>query len=90
MTRDEAYALLCQYVEPDNLRKHSLAAEAILRALARRLGTDEELWGMTGLLHDLDFAATADQPGEHTKQTCEVLEPLGFPPEALQAMRAQR
>jgi len=87
VTRDEAYALLCEYVEPDSLRKHSLATEAILRALARRLEADEELWGITGLLHDLDFAATADLPGEHTKQTCEVLEQRGFPPEALQAIR---
>jgi len=87
MTRDEAYALLCEHVEAENLRKHCLATEAILRALARRLGKDEELWGLTGLLHDLDFATTADQPSEHTKKTCEILEPLGFPQEALQAIR---
>jgi putative nucleotidyltransferase with HDIG domain len=87
MTRDEAYALLCQYVEADNLRKHCVATEAILRALARRLGKDEELWGITGLLHDLDFATTADLPAEHTKLTCQVLAEKGLPPEALRAIR---
>jgi uncharacterized protein len=87
MTRDEAYALLCQHVQADNLRKHCLASEAILRALARRLGEDEELWGVVGLVHDLDFAATASTPPEHTRKTVEILREKGLPETALQAIR---
>lgn len=58
-----------------------------MRALARRLGEDPELWGITGLVHDLDFEQTAEAPAEHTKATCETLRPRGFPDEALQAIR---
>jgi putative nucleotidyltransferase with HDIG domain len=87
MMRDEAYALLCEHVKAENLRKHCLASEAILRALARRLSEDEELWGVVGLVHDLDFESTADSPGEHTKLTCDILREKGFPEEALQAIR---
>jgi putative nucleotidyltransferase with HDIG domain len=87
LTRDEAHALLCEHVGAENLRKHCLATEAILRALARRLGEDEELWGITGLVHDLDFETTADAPAEHTKHTCEVLADKGFPEHTLQAVR---
>jgi len=87
MTRDEAHALLCEEVGADNLRKHCLATEAILRALAHRLGEDEERWGVVGLLHDLDFESTADLPEQHTKKTCEILAHRGFDDEALQAIR---
>lgn len=87
ITRDEAYALLCEHVPAENLRKHCLATEAILRALARRLGEDEELWGITGLLHDLDFAQTADAPARHTTITCQILADKGFPEDALLAVR---
>jgi len=86
MTRDEAVELLCEHVQADTLRKHCLAAEAILRALARRLGEDEEAWGVVGLVHDLDFERTADAPAEHTKITCDVLRGKGFPEEALHAI----
>jgi len=87
MTRDEGYALLCEHVKAESLRKHCLATEAILRALARRLGEDEELWGVVGLVHDLDFERTADTPAEHTKITVEILTQKGFPADALQAIR---
>ncbi|MFW6161805.1 MAG: HDIG domain-containing metalloprotein [Planctomycetota bacterium] len=87
MSRDEAYALLCEHVEAENLRKHCLATEAILRSLARRLGEDEELWGVVGLVHDLDFEQTKDAPAEHTKLTCQILADKGLPAQALQAIR---
>lgn len=87
MTRGEAYELLCEHVKAENLRKHCLATEAILRALARRLGEDEELWGIVGLVHDLDFEQTSNAPAEHTRITCEILGRKHFPPEALQAIR---
>jgi putative nucleotidyltransferase with HDIG domain len=87
MIREEALALLGEHVKAENLRKHCLATEAILRALARRLGEDEELWGLVGLLHDLDFERTADTPPEHTKHTCDLLAQKGFSAEVLQAIR---
>jgi len=87
MTREDALALLHEHVKAENLRKHCLAAEAILRALARRLGEGEALWGIVGLVHDLDFEATATTPAEHTKATCEILAARGFSVPALQAIR---
>ena len=87
ITRDEAWDLLCEHVKADNLRKHCLATEAIMRALARKLGEDEELWGIVGLLHDLDFEQTAEAPAEHAKITADILGRKDFPCEALQAIK---
>ncbi len=86
LTRDEALELLHQHIQAGNLRKHCLATEAILRALARRLGEDEELWGVVGLVHDLDFEQTSDSPAEHAKVTCDILADR-LPDHALQAIR---
>ncbi|OYT25461.1 MAG: hypothetical protein B6V02_03655 [Thermoprotei archaeon ex4572_64] len=58
LSREEALNLTRQYVKNDKLVKHMLAVEAIMKALARRLNEDEELWGLTGLLHDLDYELT--------------------------------
>ena len=52
-TREEAWALLCEHTANENLRKHALAVEACVRAYARAAAADEELWGLTALLHDL-------------------------------------
>ncbi len=87
MARDEALALLREHVQAENLRKHCLATEAILRALARRLGEDEALWGVAGLVHDLDFEKTATAPPEHTNITVGILREKGFSEAALQAIR---
>ncbi len=55
MTRDEALALMHEYTETDNLRKHMYAVEVTMRAFARKYGEDEEAWGLVGLLHDFDY-----------------------------------
>src|SRR3989337_2381688 len=65
MTRDEAWALLCEWIENPNLRKHLLASEAAMRAYARKYGEDEEAWGTVGLLHDLDYERHPSQDAGH-------------------------
>jgi putative nucleotidyltransferase with HDIG domain len=58
--REEAWNLVCEWIQSESLRKHVLAVEAGVRAYARRLGEDEEFWGVTALLHDLDFERYPD------------------------------
>lgn len=66
MNREQAYALLCEWVQNPNLRKHMLAVEACMRAYARKFGEDEEVWGVVGLLHDLDYERYPEAgPGAH-------------------------
>ena len=87
ITSEEGVALLREHVQNENLVKHCLATEAIMRKMADRLGEEPEKWGLTGLLHDLDFESTKDSPQEHTRKTVEVLAAKGFPEDALQAIR---
>lgn len=87
ISRQEALALLQEHVQNENLIKHCLATEAIIRSLAEKLGEDVETWGTTGLLHDLDFETTKDKPQEHTLTTVRILREKGFPEDALQAIR---
>jgi uncharacterized protein len=87
ISREEALALLQDHVQNENLIKHCLATEAIMRSLAEKLGEDVEKWGITGLLHDLDFESTKDTPHEHTATTVRILREKGFPEDALQAIR---
>jgi len=86
ITRDEAVTLLQQHVQAANLRNHCRATEVIMRALAEQLGQDQELWGALGLLHDLDFEYTRDNPAAHGVKTVELLGPHGFSQEALNAI----
>lgn len=65
MTRQSAYQILTKYLTNPNLIKHSLAAEAVMRALAVRLKSDPEVWGITGLLHDADYDRAKGHPEEH-------------------------
>lgn len=86
--RDGALALLSEKTDTDWLVKHCLASEAVIRAMARRLGRDEDLWGIVGLLHDLDFDETKENPEVHGLRTTEWLAESGLPDEALKAIRA--
>lgn len=86
--REKAMDLLRSKTSTDWLIKHCLASEAIMRRLARRLGKDEDLWGLTGLLHDLDFELTKNDPAAHTLKTAAWLREEGFPEEALHAIKA--
>lgn len=87
ISRTAALELVQERVPNENLLKHMLAVEAVIRALAKRLGEDEELWGVTGLLHDLDYDKTFDNPDRHAYLTCDELKD-DLPPEALHAILA--
>ncbi len=88
MTREEALNLLKKYVKNNNLIKHMLATEAIMKALARRLNEDEELWGLTGLLHDVDYELTEKEPEKHSLLSEEILKPYNLPLEMIEAIKA--
>ena len=60
ISRPEAWSLFCEWTESASLRKHVLAVEAAMRAYAAKFGEDEELWGVTGILHDLDYERHPD------------------------------
>jgi len=88
INREQALNLLKKLIQADNLLKHCLATEAIMRSVAERLGKNEELWGLTGLLHDIDLEITRDDQSKHALVGAEMLAREGFPPEALQTIRA--
>jgi putative nucleotidyltransferase with HDIG domain len=83
-----ARALMEEHLAEDNLRKHSLASAAVLGALARRLGQDEETWAVAGMLHDLDYNQTAQDMARHGLVSAELLADKGLPEEVLTAIKA--
>ena len=87
ITRDKAIILLKNYLHDDKLIKHSYAVENIMKNTAIYLKKNIELWGIVGLLHDLDFEYTNNKPEEHTIQTTEILEGL-IPEEGLRAIKS--
>ncbi len=84
--RDEALALIQEYLHSQNLINHSLASEAVLRAMARRLDEDVEKWGLTGLLHDLDSDLEPELT-THTTRTVTLLREKGVDEEIIEAIR---
>ena len=88
ISRDEALALMKQNLTNKNLQKHSLAVETILRKMAQEIGADEEVWGLAGLLHDLDYEKTMNKPSEHCIITAGVLKEKGVSPLIIQAIKA--
>ena len=86
ISRDEAWNLFCEWTESPSLRRHVLAVEAAMRAYARRFGEDEELWGVTGLLHDLDYERYPDLESGHPRHALRELEERGYPPELVRAV----
>jgi putative nucleotidyltransferase with HDIG domain len=88
--REDAWKLVCEYTTSESLRKHMLAVEACVRAYAKKASADEELWGVTALLHDFDYepwpndAHSADT--EHPAEGAKILRELGYPEEMIRAI----
>jgi putative nucleotidyltransferase with HDIG domain len=86
LSRQEAWDLLREWTESDSLRRHMLAVEAAMRAYAPRFDGDVELWGLTGLLHDLDYERYPDLTDGHPRHALRELEARGYPPELVRAV----
>jgi putative nucleotidyltransferase with HDIG domain len=85
MNRADAFALLNDFVKDPGLVRHMLAVEAAMRAYARKLGHDENLWGIAGLLHDFDYERWPDPP-DHPLQGSKILRERGYPEEVIYAI----
>ena len=86
-TRDDAIALLYELTQSDSLRKHGFAVEASMRAFARKLGGDEETWGIVGLLHDFDYEAHPSTD-EHPFVGARILKERGWSQEIIDGVMA--
>jgi predicted hydrolase (HD superfamily) len=82
-TREMAWELLTRYNQSDSLRKHALAVEAVMRYCARKRGADQALWGMVGLIHDLDYEQF---PEEHCRKTAAILAAHHWPASIIRAV----
>ena len=89
-SRENAWKLVCEYTQSESLRKHMLAVEACVRAYAKKSGADEDLWGITALLHDFDYERwpnEAHSPDkEHPAEGVRILREHGYPEEMLRAI----
>ncbi|MEM3608760.1 MAG: HDIG domain-containing protein, partial [Candidatus Bathyarchaeia archaeon] len=73
LNRDEALNIVKEHISKRNIVYHVIAVEAIMRALAKHFGEDEQLWGLLGLLHDVDYEKTEATPEKHSLLTEEIL-----------------
>jgi putative nucleotidyltransferase with HDIG domain len=83
--REAAWGLLTEFTQSESLRKHALAVEACMRAYARKLGGDEDLWGVVGLIHDFDYEKWPSQE-EHPYKGNEILKERGYSEEIRRAI----
>lgn len=86
ISREDAIKLVKEHVKSPNMFNHCLAAEAVMRALAEKVGEDPEKWGLAGLLHDLD-AETHTDLSVHTQETAKILTEVGVDGEIVDAIR---
>jgi putative nucleotidyltransferase with HDIG domain len=86
ISREQAWTLLCEWTKSDSLRRHMLAVEAAMRAYAPRFDGDVELWGLTGLMHDLDYERYPDLETGHPRYGVEELRNRGYPEEVIHAV----
>ncbi len=85
--RETAIFKLKEYIKNEKTIIHCLASEAVMRAVARKLGEDEVRWGLTGLLHDIDVEVTHADPKLHATKAGELLDELNLDEEMLEAIR---
>lgn len=85
--RAAALALLEKHVENKNLIKHMIACEVVMARLAKHFNEEEALWALTGLLHDIDYDTTKDDPLLHSKKGAEMLEQAGYEPALVYAVK---
>lgn len=88
MNREEALNLLDEMVKNQNLKRHGLAVEAIMRALAKKFAENEEEWGIVGLLHDADYEVTDKDPKKHTLVISEKLREMGVDEKIIHGIQA--
>lgn len=88
MNRERAYQLVTENIKQKNLVKHCLAVEAVMKKLAKHFNEDEEKWALAGLLHDIDYEETADEPRRHSLVGGEMLKELGLDDDIVHAVKA--
>src|SRR4051795_11990859 len=86
VSRDDAWQLVTEWIDSDSLRKHLLAVEAAMRAYARKWDEDEELYAVTGLLHDLDYERYPDLETGHPRVAIKELTERGYPQDVIDAV----
>jgi len=87
LTEKEALSLVKKNITKRNTLYHMIAVEAIMKSVARHLGENEKLWGLTGLLHDIDYEKTEGNPEEHGLLSEEILSNFDVPEEVIRAMQ---
>lgn len=87
MDRETALKELKKHVKNNNLLKHMYACEFVMRRLAEHFGEDEEKWGLAGLLHDIDYDNTKDDPASHSIIGAEILDSMGLPEDIVYAVK---
>lgn len=88
ITRQQAYDILQQHVKGKFMINHHVSSEIVMRAFAQKFNENEDLWGICGLLHDLDWEYTKDNPEEHTKKAAEILRQEGVDEKIIHAVQA--
>jgi hypothetical protein len=88
MRREQAWQFVQSKLKTQNLLKHTLAVEAVMRHVARELGQDEEVWGLAGLLHDIDYDYTKDDPNSHGLVSAGWLAKEGIRSDIVEAVKA--
>lgn len=88
MEREEALKLVKKYVNSKNLIKHMIATEAVMKKLAAYFNQDREVWGLAGLLHDIDYDQTVKTPQEHGVIGAQILASHGVREDIITAVKA--
>lgn len=86
LSRDDAWELVTEWIDSESLRKHLLGVEAAMRAYARKWDEDEELYAVTGLVHDLDYERYPDLETGHPRYAIKELDERGYPREVIDAV----